>query len=150
MQWVQDIGGKTIVKKKPKDVVAVVSGCLKPYFCFVLGGGAGLDSLQQLAESSFALKLSQQKKAMTAPVRGIMAFFQRSRIDCGCSFQVSYVVGLLAPKRQTCPREFTIIPKTQSYLKDQLQYITSVQLCNLEVSSRAGSGTGRLLALQLL
>ena len=34
-----------------KDVVAVVSGCLKPYFYFLLGCDAGLDSLQQGTKS---------------------------------------------------------------------------------------------------
>jgi hypothetical protein len=51
VQWVQDKGRKTVVEKKPKNVVAVVSGCLKPYFYFVLGRVAGLDSLQQATES---------------------------------------------------------------------------------------------------
>ena len=45
MQGVQDIGGQTVVKKKPKQVVAVMSGRLKPYFYFVLRVGAILDSL---------------------------------------------------------------------------------------------------------
>lgn len=45
VQWVQDIGGKTIVKKKPENVVAVVSGSLKPYFYFFLGSRAESDFL---------------------------------------------------------------------------------------------------------
>ena len=39
-QRVQDIGGQTVVKKKPEDVVAVMPGRLKPYFYAVLGRGA--------------------------------------------------------------------------------------------------------------
>ena len=35
-QGIQDIGEQTIVKKKPQQVVAVMSGRLKPYFYFVL------------------------------------------------------------------------------------------------------------------
>ena len=50
-QGVQDIGGQTIVKKEPKQVVAVMPGRLKPYFYFVLRVGAVLDSLQQTGES---------------------------------------------------------------------------------------------------
>ncbi len=34
---VEDIGGQTVVKKKSKDIVAVMPGCLKPYFYAVLG-----------------------------------------------------------------------------------------------------------------
>ena len=45
-----EIGGQTVVKKKPKQIVAVMSGCLKPYFHFVLWCGAVLDSLQQAVE----------------------------------------------------------------------------------------------------
>jgi hypothetical protein len=35
-QGVQDIGEQTVVKKKPEQVVAVLPGCLKPSFNFVL------------------------------------------------------------------------------------------------------------------
>ena len=35
MQGIHDIDGQIIVKKKPKDVVAIMSGSLKPYFYFV-------------------------------------------------------------------------------------------------------------------
>ena len=35
MQRVNEEGGQTFLKKKPEDVVAVVSGSLKPYFYVV-------------------------------------------------------------------------------------------------------------------
>lgn len=38
---------KTIVKKKPENVVAVMPGCLKPYFYVVLRRRAVPNSLQQ-------------------------------------------------------------------------------------------------------
>ena len=44
-QGIQDIGGQTVVKKKPEQIVAVMSGRLKPYFYFVLRVGTILDSL---------------------------------------------------------------------------------------------------------
>ena len=50
-QRVQDIGGQTVVKKKPKDVVAVMPGRLKPYFYAVLGCGAGPELVQQGVEA---------------------------------------------------------------------------------------------------
>ena len=51
MQGVNDVGGQTFVKKKPEDVVAVVSGSLKPYLYFVCREGAGSNPLQQNAEA---------------------------------------------------------------------------------------------------
>ena len=51
MQGVQDIGGQTVVKKKPKDVVAVMPGRLKPYSYFVLGCGAVPDFLKQAGKT---------------------------------------------------------------------------------------------------
>ena len=50
-QGIQDIGEQTFVKKKPQQVVAVMSGRLKPYLYFVLWCGAIPDSLQQAVES---------------------------------------------------------------------------------------------------
>ena len=35
MLGIHDIDGQIIVKKKPMDVVAIMSGILKPYFYFV-------------------------------------------------------------------------------------------------------------------
>ena len=35
MQGIHDIDGQVVVKKKPKDIAAVMSGSLKPYFYFV-------------------------------------------------------------------------------------------------------------------
>jgi hypothetical protein len=51
VQWVNDKAVQAVVKKKPENVVAVVSGSLKPYLYFALGCGACLDSFQQTAES---------------------------------------------------------------------------------------------------
>ena len=51
MQGVQDIGGQTVVKKKPENVVTVMSCSLKSYFYFALFSRAGLDSLQQVRET---------------------------------------------------------------------------------------------------
>ncbi len=45
------VGGQTVVKKKPENVVTVMAGCLKPYFYFVLGHGAVTDRLQQPIET---------------------------------------------------------------------------------------------------
>ena len=50
-QRVQDIGGQTVVKEKPKDVVAVMPGRLKPYFYAVLGCRAGPELVQQSVEA---------------------------------------------------------------------------------------------------
>ena len=50
-QRVQDIGGQTVVKKKPKNVVAVMPGRLKPYFYAVLRGGTGPELVQQGVEA---------------------------------------------------------------------------------------------------
>lgn len=49
-QGVQDIGGQTVVKEKPEQIVAVMSGSLKPYSYFVLRCATFLDSLQQAVE----------------------------------------------------------------------------------------------------
>lgn len=46
-----NIGGQTVVKKKPKNVVAVMPGRLKPYFYAVLGGGTGPELVQQGVEA---------------------------------------------------------------------------------------------------
>ena len=46
-QRVQDIGGQTVVKKEPEDVVAVMPGRIKPYFYAVLGRGTGPELVQQ-------------------------------------------------------------------------------------------------------
>ena len=51
MQWVNEIDKHIILKKKAKDVVAIVSGSLKPYFYFVCRAGAGLNPLQESIES---------------------------------------------------------------------------------------------------
>ena len=51
VQWVNDKAVQAAVKQKPKNVVAVMSGCLKLYFNFVFGHRAGLDSSQQAAEA---------------------------------------------------------------------------------------------------
>jgi len=42
---------QTVLKKKPEDVVAVVSGSLKPYFYVVCRTGTGADTLQQGLEA---------------------------------------------------------------------------------------------------
>ena len=47
VQRVNEIGVQTVLKKKPEDVVAVVSGSLKPYFYVVCQTGARLYPLQQ-------------------------------------------------------------------------------------------------------
>jgi hypothetical protein len=51
VQGVQDIGGETVVKKKPENVVAVMPGSLKPYFYFVLRRGTLADPLQQTVKA---------------------------------------------------------------------------------------------------
>ena len=45
MQWVDDVGGQTFIKKKPEDVVAVVSGSLESYFYVVRRAGTGTNPL---------------------------------------------------------------------------------------------------------
>ena len=47
MQRIDDEGGQTFVKQKSEDVVAVVSGSLKPYFYFIFWTGAAANRLQQ-------------------------------------------------------------------------------------------------------
>ena len=47
MQRIDDIGGQTFVKKKSEDVVAVVSGSLKPYFYFILRASTAANGLQE-------------------------------------------------------------------------------------------------------
>ena len=51
MQRIDDVGGQTFVKQKSEDVLAVMSGCLKSYFYFVLRAGAAMDHLQEQVES---------------------------------------------------------------------------------------------------
>ena len=51
MQWVYDIGWQAAVKKKPKNVVAVMSGSLKSYFYFVCRTSAAANGLQQGVEA---------------------------------------------------------------------------------------------------
>ena len=51
MQRVNDISWQTVVKKEPKDVVAVMSGSLKPYFYFVRLLSTVLNRLQQPFET---------------------------------------------------------------------------------------------------
>ncbi|CVK21937.1 hypothetical protein SSPH_04675 [Sporomusa sphaeroides DSM 2875] len=55
VQGVNDIGVQTIVKEKPENVVAVVSGSLKPYLYFVQGQRTGTDFFQQVAKSFHAV-----------------------------------------------------------------------------------------------
>ena len=50
VQRIDDRGGHTFVKQKSEDVVAVVSGCLKPYFYFVLRAGTAADCLEESVE----------------------------------------------------------------------------------------------------
>ena len=47
VQRVDEEGGQTFLKKKPEDVVAVVSGSLKPYFYVVCRVAARPNPLQQ-------------------------------------------------------------------------------------------------------
>jgi hypothetical protein len=51
VQGVNDKAVQAVVKQKPENVVAVVSGCLKSYFYSVLSGRASLDPLQQAVET---------------------------------------------------------------------------------------------------
>ena len=47
MQRIDDVGVQTFVKQKSEDVVAVMSGSLKPYFYFILRASAAANGLQQ-------------------------------------------------------------------------------------------------------
>ena len=47
MQRIDDIGVQAFVKQKSQDVVAVMSGSLKPYFYFILRANAAAKGLQQ-------------------------------------------------------------------------------------------------------
>ena len=47
VQWVDEKGVQTVLKKKPEDVVAVVSGSLKPYFYVVCRAGTRPDRLKE-------------------------------------------------------------------------------------------------------
>ena len=45
MQRIDDVGWQALVKQKSEDVVAVVSGSLKPYFYFIFWTGAAANGL---------------------------------------------------------------------------------------------------------
>ena len=47
VQRIDDIGGQTFVKQKSENVVAVMSGGLKPYFYFVFRTGTATNGLQK-------------------------------------------------------------------------------------------------------
>ena len=47
MRRIDDVGWQAFVKQKSEDVVAVVSGSLKPYFYFIFWTGAAANRLQQ-------------------------------------------------------------------------------------------------------
>ena len=47
VQRIDDVGVQAFVKQKSKNVVAVVSGSLKPYFYFVLRASTAANRLQQ-------------------------------------------------------------------------------------------------------
>ena len=47
VQRIDDVGVQTFVKQKSEDVVAVMSGSLKPYFYFILRASAAANGLQQ-------------------------------------------------------------------------------------------------------
>ena len=51
MQRVNDISWQTVVKKEPKNVVAVMPGGLKSYFYFVRLFGTALNRLKHLLKS---------------------------------------------------------------------------------------------------
>lgn len=51
MQGVYDIGWQAAVKKKPKNVVAVMSGSLKSYFYFVCWTSTAANGLQKYVKS---------------------------------------------------------------------------------------------------
>ena len=47
VQRIDDVGVQTFVKQKSEDVVAVMSGSLKPYFYFVFRASTAANGLQQ-------------------------------------------------------------------------------------------------------
>lgn len=47
VQRIDDVGWQAFVKQKSEDVVAVVSGSLKPYFYFIFWTGAAANGLQE-------------------------------------------------------------------------------------------------------
>ena len=47
MQRIDDVGWQAFVKQKSEDVVAVVSGSLKPYFYFILRASTAANGLQE-------------------------------------------------------------------------------------------------------
>ena len=51
MQRIDDVGWPAFVKQKSEDVVAVVSGSLKPYLYFVLRASAATNGLQQCVKA---------------------------------------------------------------------------------------------------
>ena len=51
MQRIDDVGWQALVKQKSEDVVAVVSGSLKPYFYFILRTSTAADCLQERVEA---------------------------------------------------------------------------------------------------
>ena len=51
VQRIDDVGVQTFVKQKSEDVVAVMSGSLKPYFYFGLRAGTATDCLQERVEA---------------------------------------------------------------------------------------------------
>ena len=51
MQRIDDVGVQAFVKQKSKNVVAVVSGSLKPYFYFISWTDAAANSLQQCVKA---------------------------------------------------------------------------------------------------
>ena len=51
MQRIDDVGVQTFVKQKSKDVVAVMSGSLKPYFYFISRTDAAENGLQQCVKA---------------------------------------------------------------------------------------------------
>ena len=51
MQRIDKVGWQTFVKQKSEDVVAVVSGSLKPYFYFAFRAGTAVNGLQQCIKS---------------------------------------------------------------------------------------------------
>ena len=51
MQRIDDIGVQAFVKQKSKNVVAVVSGSLKPYFYFISWTDAAANGLQECVKA---------------------------------------------------------------------------------------------------
>ena len=79
MQRVNDVGCQATVKKKPEDVVAVMSSGLKPYFYFVSRESAGPDTLQQGLEAVSVVRdceYARQHLAFRAEDKAIVLVFR--------------------------------------------------------------------------